>query len=113
MNDKVAGDLSQITPKVISEAADEGDELAIEIWTEVGTYLGVGIGNCINIFAPDVVAVGGQIAKAGEWLIGPARRAAENVAIPSLFEDARIVQAESIDDAGMLGGAALALQGHA
>ncbi|HRK21196.1 MAG TPA: ROK family protein [Fimbriimonadaceae bacterium] len=110
MNDMVSGDLSLVTPKLISDAADAGDELAIEVWSEVGTYLGVGVGSCINIFAPDVVAIGGQIAYAGEWLIGPARRAAENCAIPSLFSDARIVQAECIDDAGMLGGAALALQ---
>lgn len=111
MNAMVGGDLSLITPKLISDAAVAGDALAIEVWDEVGTYLGVGVGSCINIFAPDVVAIGGQIAYAGECLIGPARRAAENVAIPSLFADAKIVQAESIDDAGMLGGAALALQG--
>jgi glucokinase len=110
LNEMVRGDLSLVTPKLLSEAANQGDELAIEVWSEVGEYLGVGIGSCINIFAPDIVAVGGQIAKAGEWLIGPARRAAENVAIPSLFADARIVQAEAIEDSGMLGGAALALQ---
>jgi glucokinase len=110
MNDRVGADLSLVTPQLISEAADEGDALAIEIWEEVGTYLGVGIGSCINIFAPDIVAVGGQIAKAGEWLIGPARRAAQNVAIPSIYADATILQAEQIDDGGMLGGAALALQ---
>jgi glucokinase len=112
MNEMTGGDLSQVTPKLISEAAEAGDALAIEIWDEVGTYLGVGIGSFINIFAPDVVAVGGQIALAGEWLLAPARRAAENAAIPSLFADASIVQAERIDDAGMIGGAALALQAH-
>lgn len=110
MNDMVGADLSLVTPQLIAEAADKGDALAIEVWDEVGTYLGVGIGSCINIFAPDVVAIGGQIAKAGEWLIAPARRAAENVAIPSIFADSTILQAEQIEDAGMLGGAALALQ---
>jgi glucokinase len=87
-----------------------GDELAIEVWSEVGTYLGVGIGNMINVFAPDVVAVGGKIALAGEWLLGPARNAARNVAVPSLFRDTRIVQAKLIDDAGLMGAAALALE---
>lgn len=110
LTEMVGGDLGEITPKHLSDAADAGDVLAIEIWDEVGTYLGVGIGSVINIFAPDIVAVGGQIANAGEWLIGPARRTAENVAIPSLFADARIEKATCIDDAGMLGGAALALQ---
>lgn len=104
----VGGDLSKITPLEISAAADRGDELAIEVYEEVGTMLGVGLGNFINIFAPDIVAIGGQIAKAGEWILGPARKAARNVAIPSIFADAKIVVAEQIEDAGMLGGAALA-----
>jgi glucokinase len=106
----VNGDLSKITPLVLSQAAEAGDELAIEVWAEVGTYLGVAIGNAINIFAPDVVAIGGQIAKVGDFLLEPARKTARNVAIPSLFKDTVIVVAEQIADAGMLGGAALALE---
>ncbi len=106
----VEGDLSKITPRIISMAADQGDDLAQQIWTEVGTYLGIGIANAINVFNPDVVAIGGQIAKAGEWLLGPARRAAGDAAIPSLFADATIVAAEQIDNAGMMGGAAMALE---
>ncbi|MFY9234873.1 MAG: ROK family protein [Fimbriimonadaceae bacterium] len=110
LNDLVKGDLGLVSPKLLSEAADQGDELAIEVWRETGEYLGVGIGSLINVFAPDVFAIGGQIAKAGEWLLGPARITARNVAIPSLFEDCSIVQAEQIEDAGVLGGAALALE---
>jgi len=110
IRDMVSGDLSKVTPLVLAQAAQAGDELAIEVWTEVGIYLGVAIGNAINIFAPDVVATGGQIAKVGDYLLEPARKTARNVAIPSLFKDATIVEAEQIADAGMLGGAALALQ---
>lgn len=108
--DMVEGHLNRVTPLVLTEAADRGDEVAKEVWQEVGTYLGVAIGSYINIFSPSIVAVGGQIAKAGHWLLDPARSAAQNVAIPSLFRDAVIVQAEQTEDAGMLGGAALALQ---
>ncbi len=107
----VNGDLVKLTPLHLSQAADLGDEVAIEIFEEVGTMLGVGIANSITVFAPDVVAVGGQIAKAGEWILGPARKTARNTAIPSLYRDAKIVVAEQITEAGMLGAAALALQG--
>lgn len=107
---RMVGDLSDITPRVLSEACAQGDEVAIEVFAEVGAYLGVGIGTFINIFAPDIVAIGGSIAKAGEWLLAPASRAARDVAIPSLFRDATIVVAEQIDDAGILGAAALALE---
>lgn len=110
LSEMIGDDLAELTPLHLTQAADAGDELAIEIWDEVGTMLGVAIGNFINIFAPDVVAVGGQIAKAGEWLLRPAFKEARNVAIPSLFRDARIGLAEQIEDAGMLGGAALAIE---
>lgn len=111
LNDLCGGDFAKVTPRMIAEAADQGDEVAIEVWTEVGHYLGIGIGNAITVFAPEVVAIGGQIARAGEWILGPARRTARNVAVPHLFNFARIVQAEVLSDAGMLGGAALAWQG--
>lgn len=103
-------DISKLTPRHIGEAAAEGDELAIEVLGEIGTMLGVGIGNFVNIFAPDIVAIGGQIAKAGQPILGPAIRTAENVAIPSLWADTQVVLAEQMEDAGMLGGAALALE---
>lgn len=110
LNALAEGDLAKVTPKLISVAAERGDELAIEVWQEVGEALGVGIGTIINVFAPDVFAIGGNVAHAGEFLFGPARRAARNVAIPSLFEDCTIGKAEQIEDAGVLGGAALAAE---
>jgi glucokinase len=110
LNEMLGGDIAKLTPRDLAEAAAQGDEVALEVLEEVGTMLGVGIGTFVNIFAPDIVAVGGQIAKAGDPLLGPAIRSARNVAVPSLWADTRVVVAEQIEDAGMLGGAALALE---
>ena len=82
-----------------------------EIFRESGTFLGVGMANAINMFAPDLIAIGGQVSKAGKWLMEPAIVSAQNNAISSLFNDCTIVQAQHVEDAGMLGGAALALEG--
>ncbi|MBS1706481.1 MAG: ROK family protein [Armatimonadetes bacterium] len=106
--DLVEGELNLVTPKTISLACDQGDAVALEIYREVGEFLGVGLGSFINIFAPDILAIGGQISKAGEYIIGPAREEAERAAIPSLFRDCTMCQAEHVDDAGIFGGAALA-----
>ena len=110
LRDLVESDFTRITPRLLTDAADQGDELAIEIYREVGEFLGVAIGSYVNIFAPEVFAIGGQIAKAGKWIMGPAVNTARNVAIESLFADAKITVAEQIEDAGMMGGAALALE---
>jgi glucokinase len=111
LNDLIEGDFSQITPRLISEACDQGDLVSQEIFREIGTFLGVGIANAINTFAPDIIAIGGQVSKAGKWLMEPAILSAQNNAITSLFNDCEIVSAQHLEDAGMLGGAALALEG--
>lgn len=105
-------DQGKLTPKDLAEAADKGDELSIEVWRETGRYLGTAIGSMINVFAPDVFAIGGQIVKAGKWLMDPVIEQAEKVAIPSLFADCKITPAEQIDDAGVLGAAAVAWEAH-
>lgn len=110
LTDMANGDLAQLTPLILSQAAAQKDAVALEVWAEVGEFLGIGIGNMINIFSPDIVAIGGQIAKVGEPLLASARHAAQSVAIPDLFDFAKIGQAEQIEDAGLLGGAALALE---
>lgn len=111
ITDLVEGDLGKVTPMTISRAAEEGDGLAREVWHEFGAFLGAAMGSMINVFAPDVVAVGGQVSKAAEWFMPTARIEAENVAIPSLWRDCRMDIAQHIDDAGVFGAAALALSG--
>lgn len=104
-------DLAGVTPKVLFDAAERGDELALEVWDDVGEYLGAGIGSLINVFAPDVVAIGGQVALAEKYFLPSARKAARNVAIATLYADTTIVRAEKLEDAGLLGAAALAFGG--
>lgn len=108
--DMIEGDLSKVTPKLLSEAADQGDFVARDVWREVGEALGAGIGSLMNVFAPDIFAIGGQISKAGQWLLEPAIIEARYIAIPSLYSDCRIVVAEQNEDAGLLGSAAIALE---
>lgn len=110
LSDLCEGDYGRITPRLISEAAAQGDEVALEVWDETGAFLGIAIACFIHIFNPEVVAIGGQIAKAGEPLFRAIRRSARDYTVPSLREVCRIVPAERLEEAGVLGGAALALQ---
>jgi glucokinase len=93
---------------MLSEAAAVNDAVALEVWTEIGTYLGAGAGSMINVFAPDVIAIGGQIAGAWPYLSDALIRQAQDVAVPSLFGDCRIVKAKQTEDAGILGAVVLA-----
>lgn len=110
IDELVDGDWPKITPRTITEACERGDAVALETFEEVGIVLGAAMGSLINIFAPDKFIIGGQISKAGEYLLGPARKEAKKVAIPALMKFASIELATHVEDAGMLGAAALAFQ---
>ena len=98
-----------LTPAIIAEEADKGDEVSLEVFGETGYYLGLCVANLINLFNPEMVTIGGGIAQAGELILDPIRRTASAVAIRSLAKTCRIVPAELGDNAGIMGGIALVL----
>jgi glucokinase len=106
---RLASELGAQTPKALANLAENGDAGAQEAWRRYGHYLGIGIGNAVNIFAPEVVAIGGQISKAAKWFLPEALRVAESNSIGSIWAGVRVVVAEELEDAGILGAAALAL----
>ncbi|MFN7018704.1 MAG: ROK family protein [Fimbriimonadales bacterium] len=110
LNTLAEGDPAKITPALVSQAAEQGDPTALAIWREIGTYLGIAIANFIQIFNPEIVAIGGQIAKAGAPLFNAIHQTVRDYALTTLLQDCQIVPAERIEDAGILGGAALAWQ---
>jgi glucokinase len=91
--------------------AREGDAVATGILTEIGRYLGSGIGTLANIFDPDLVAVGGGFGTAaGEYLLAPAREVAAREALPPARGRLRIVPAELGTAAGLIGAGLVALE---
>ena len=60
-----------LTPEDLFQAAESGDIAAQETWLEIGAWLGRGLASWVEIFTPEVVIVGGGVAKAGHWLIDP------------------------------------------
>jgi glucokinase len=91
--------------------AEDGDERAIDVLARIGRYLGAGIGSLINIFNPQVVAIGGGFgAAAWEFLLGPAREIVRREALEPAGETVRIVPAELGTTAGVIGAALVAFE---
>ncbi|MBV9849023.1 MAG: ROK family protein [Armatimonadetes bacterium] len=109
--DVVDYDRFALTPAIIAQEAQNGDQVAIEVFEETGYYLGLCVANLINILNPEMVVIGGGIAQAGELILEPIRRTAYACAVRSLSRSCRIVPADLGDNAGIFGGAALVLQG--
>jgi glucokinase len=53
---------NRLTPEIIFDEAKKGNQLAHEIILEVVEYLRIGISNYTNVFAPDIIILGGGIA---------------------------------------------------
>jgi glucokinase len=105
------GDPGKITGRLVTEAAQRGDEAARRIVAEVGRRLGQGIAGLVNVIDPQVVVVGGGAIVAGDLLLEPARVAfREAVEGPEYRPGVPLVAADLGNDAGAVGAAALALE---
>ena len=92
----------------VTEHARKGDEVAISVLEETGTWLGVGLAGFVNIFNPEVVAVGGGVMEAGDLILAPARRELRLRARPPSRDLVEVQVATLGPESGVLGAAALA-----
>lgn len=98
--------LEKITGQLVSQAAKEGDELAIKALENAGWALGMAIGNVANLINPQLFILGGSVTKAGDRFWQTIRRVARETALPEVHFD--IVPATLGDEAPLWGAVALA-----
>lgn len=98
----------QLQAKHVSEAYDQGDEVAREVMHTTGRLLGKTLAYAVTMISPDVVIVGGGVAAAGERLMIPVREAMQANMIPAYWGRIRVVTASLGDDAGVIGSACYA-----
>ena len=102
--------VGNITAEEVGIAAKDGDPLALEIIAKAATYLGIGMVNLVNIFNPEMIIVGGGLAKIGDLLLNPARQVVKERAFQLSAQAVRIVPAQLGDDSGLIGAAIFAHQ---
>jgi len=74
--DRGDGTIEGLRGNHITEAAREGDPVAIAAFNTMATYLGAGIASLCAVIDPSCVVLGGGVIDAGELFIGPTREAA-------------------------------------
>lgn len=93
----------------VTQAAQEGDELAVELLEHLGRWIGEGAASVAALLDPELIVIGGGVGAAGELLIGPARRAFEaQLSALGHRPVAKIELAEHGNEAGIVGAADLA-----
>ena len=69
--------VERLSPKLIQDLCEQGDELAIETYRRTGYYLGLGLANYASVLNPEAFVFTGGIAQAGKWLFEPANEVFE------------------------------------
>ncbi len=90
-------------------AVQHGDTEAGQIWTRSIHALGAGIVSLINLFDPEVVVLGGGVAKAGDALFAPLREYVDRHEWRPGGHAVKLAPAELGENAGALGAARYAM----
>ncbi len=108
VRDLVKGDLSQISGKLVGQAAEAGDALALEIVRRGGRIVGLGITTLLHLFNPEIIVIGGGVSKLGDLLFVPIREAYQQHTIDSAYwSGLRLERSALGDDVSIVGAAAL------
>ena len=103
------GTIDGLTGQAITDAAREGDAVALAAFQTTAQYLGGGIASLAVLLDPSCVVIGGGVIDAGEILLAPTREAMKRyMPFAGRHPYPEIVAAELGNEAGLVGVADLA-----
>ncbi len=97
--------------KAIRRAAEAGDQHALVAWQRYTEDLAVGIANVIAFVNPEIVALGGGVSSAGDFLLNAVRERVDQLTTMVPKGTTRLEIAQLGNDAGQVGAAAVAFRG--
>lgn len=103
------GSIEGVKGSAITEAARDGDELALSIFEITGDYIGAGVASLAVILDPEAVVIGGGVIDAGDILLNPIRTGMEKyMPFAGKHPHPQIIGAQLGNEAGLVGVADLA-----
>lgn len=103
-------EIDQIEPHIVIDAANKGDQYAINILSEVGQNLGKAVATLIQLYNPELIILGGKIAEARQYITIPMRHAINTYCMTRIRENTKIVLSELGHDSGLLGSASIVME---
>ncbi|WP_209574905.1 ROK family transcriptional regulator [Sphingobacterium sp. UBA5996] len=100
---KKFNNLEDIRLSDIITAAKKDDNLAIELINELGEKLGRGLATLINIFNPEIIIVGGILAKSEEYLMLPLKNAVNKFSLSIVNKDTKLANSNNGEKLAALG----------
>jgi len=98
----------EINAKIVAEAAEQGDEIAKEVYRFTGQILGEALANFVMFSSPEAIILFGGVIKAGDLILQPTREHMEKNVLPIYRNKIKLVFSELKEaDAAILGASAL------
>ena len=106
INAACGGDFAKIDAKLATDCAKQGDAAAVAVFDEFRSHLASMCASVFNLIDPEVLAIGGGLCAAGDFLFGPMQ---QQVTSRCFFHErrGRLVVAQMGNDAGVIGAAML------
>ena len=107
IHELVDGDYSKLSTKIVHQAAQMKDELAIKTIISSGRILGYGIASSLNLLDMSNVVIGGGVAGFGKLLFDSVESAIKERVLTPLKPRIKVIPAELKNEAGIKGASAL------
>jgi glucokinase len=102
--------IKDIDAVICAQAAYNGDKTAQEIFDKAAFYLGIGLGNFVNIFNTEMIVLGGGVMKASDLFLDKALEKMNEIALPGPLEVVEVRESELGSDIGLMGAVAVAME---
>ena len=102
----VLSKINNFSSEDVYKSALKKDKVSIKILNEAGKYLGIVLSNTVNLLNLDMIAIGGNVAEAGHFIMDTIR---DEIKKRSLYpsKKVKVVKAKIGVDAGIVGAARL------
>ncbi|WP_053186787.1 ROK family protein [Sunxiuqinia dokdonensis] len=98
----------ELDSKMIFDAAEKGDKVALEVFELTGKWLGQGLADTVHHLSPEAIFLFGGPTAAGDYIFKPTRESLENHLLPIFKDKIKILPSKlKPGDAAIVGASAL------
>lgn len=93
----------------IYQLAEANDQECVAILEETGTIIGTGLTNLVHIINPELIILGGGVAKSEKYILPPIQKAIQERGLTKEAKETKVAISKLGDDSTVLGAVALLL----
>ncbi|WP_372774792.1 ROK family protein [Mangrovibacterium sp.] len=98
----------ELSSKMIFDAAEKGDKVALEVFEQTGAWLGQGLADTVHHLSPEAIFLFGGPTAAGDYIFKPTKASLEAHLLPIFKNKIKVLPSElSMGDAAIVGASAL------